>query len=1255
MNFFQTVATGVKQPLLANSFFGPQSSQDPTFVKVKEFEKNFLSDMAKGQSNSDSVGMQRTGMIDASGAAKENQLDSGKNSKNVSNFSDYSIFQTLFHEKGIRDPYSTNNLKLTYIDTKINNVFGVYDQVQADFFGIPQNVDNHQETTQNNKNKRKTKSKTEGIPSFIRNSKTKDIFLSCSNQNEQKKYFKLTFSYSNPFKDSLNEGLNHFGKTYSFAGRAQKPADSNKMKETLICLPQLLSLKKSSLSDMAKGQSSSDSVGIRRTGMIYASGAAKEDQLDSGKNSKNVSNFSDSSIFHTSLQSVLSEPQLTLTPETPSYTISKVQLDSLFYSYQIPFRSKIEWENHFKNWNNRFTNWLICSTDDSEEQNLGCEFEQLVSELIFARINKNNVENLTFLELDQRWLNRSRTVLDPHTKKHRSDESRDYAISNSFEPTSETPAELRASESKTKKSTWLDFNKSFSYFDYQNFLYYLLSETNQSSFLALFDNKDFEKKQLYKSYGYVMNFNRDVGQPLVLATQAEHTLERLKSCFSSKKQIDISTDANKEKLEQNSSHKTDLKQTTIEYLNTTEGEGTQSYIYKHLPYAEGHMMDYYSSQNQGGVRFGSIPTIYGISKANIIHPLIYTGEPITIFSIGAIFQFSFLFSNFVFLRYFYKLYGKELIQFILTATGWLKEADENSQQKIGLNELEKALLVVKNPQKQLKDIAGIKSLLPEISLVVWFLRHASKRVFWSIDFRLNVNLEKFEQKIKLLFSGRQNVSKNKNGNKFVNNKIEELKQLLLLLRVQLQQTNQIPLPLSLGAYAPKGILLIGPPGTGKTFLVQALAGESEVPALVQSAGFLVSDPQLGLTRLEYLLDQARKLAPCIVFIDEIDTLGATRELVLNNPISENAIMDLVYNPLNSIAEQKNNYLDNIFDDKQQEQQKKSKNLSNSAFGLEELPLNGQSELTTRVSSAIANQSIAESEARKNQLSLLTQFLIEMDGLKAQKQILFIGATNRAAVLDPALTRPGRFDKILKIDLPGKQKRIEILKLYSKNLGTNFTEKKDWTYLANQTVGLSAADLAAIMNQSSIKAILNTFTNFPKEQTNFALNYPLNIQSSFFLSRFPNISNRQFDRKFKYKTDEHSHTWIEAENKQLSKFSLVSKETKNKIFDLKHFKKSCDSGWDKPTEHLLNSVQDINNQKKDKNEYQSSNLNVVQQFEFELRSNQLSPIHTIQTIEHGFNTIINASVGNKRNLIKYRPAPKLANKKITSFKQLAELV
>nr|YP_009105472.1 cell division protein [Parietochloris pseudoalveolaris]AIT94099.1 cell division protein [Parietochloris pseudoalveolaris] len=263
--------------------------------------------------------------------------------------------------------------------------------------------------------------------------------------------------------------------------------------------------------------------------------------------------------------------------------------------------------------------------------------------------------------------------------------------------------------------------------------------------------------------------------------------------------------------------------------------------------------------------------------------------------------------------------------------------------------------------------------------------------------------------------------------------------------------------------APKGILLTGPPGTGKTLLVQAIAGEAEVPILVQSGSTLDHD-NLGAERLINLFKKARQLAPCIIFIDEIDTFGEQRKNVI--PFQSAALQPTKYDDNESSFIPKPELEDDDDDD----------NVSN-----------------------VSIQYQADVQKKKN-LRLLTQFLIEMDGLKSSNGVIVFGATNRPNILDPALTRPGRFEEVLPLELPGKQKRIEILKFYSQNLGINLTaspgesdhqtrssaffgkSKVDstlnvaWNYLANRTIGLSAADLAAVMNESSMRAIIDHTTH-----------------------------------------------------------------------------------------------------------------------------------------------------------------------------------
>ena len=332
-----------------------------------------------------------------------------------------------------------------------------------------------------------------------------------------------------------------------------------------------------------------------------------------------------------------------------------------------------------------------------------------------------------------------------------------------------------------------------------------------------------------------------------------------------------------------------------------------------------------------------------------------------------------------------------------------------------------------------------------------------------------------------------------------------------------------------GRVLPKGFLFVGPPGTGKTLLVQAIAGEAEVPVLVQSGSSLTDagENEKGAQRLTKLFEQARKVAPCIVFIDEIDTLGESRQNVMSKNVGADDLIQSLHKSNQELTEKNSsNYVN-----------------TDKAGNITEKKSRGGFTLSENIqhNSSIETKNKAEQPANQKQLHLLMQFLVELDGLKSRAGIIVIGATNRPKVLDPALTRPGRFDRVLHLELPGKTKRIEILKFYSQNLGLVYGETKkqtlsttypegiqrilggpsfeqakpkesllmvgekrnqarslfavsqnpttgslsdisninhafgdqdfDWEYLANRTFGLSAAGLAAAMNLSSIQAIL----------------------------------------------------------------------------------------------------------------------------------------------------------------------------------------
>lgn len=242
---------------------------------------------------------------------------------------------------------------------------------------------------------------------------------------------------------------------------------------------------------------------------------------------------------------------------------------------------------------------------------------------------------------------------------------------------------------------------------------------------------------------------------------------------------------------------------------------------------------------------------------------------------------------------------------------------------------------------------------------------------------------------------------------------------------------------SLSKTLPRGVLLTGPPGTGKTLLVQAIAGEAEVPVLALSGSSLLEPGESGALKLEILFQEARKLAPCIVFIDEMDTLAEKREQVLQNPMGADEVLE----SLSHIQPTTNSNLISSL----------SGNLSNE----------NSEELTDAI--------FAQQDMHKEKLRILMQFLVELDGIQGRDGVIVIGATNRPEMLDPAILRPGRFDRVLELGLPGPEKRREILKLYSENLGID--KNISWNYLIHRTAGYSAADLAGIMNQSTLNAIL----------------------------------------------------------------------------------------------------------------------------------------------------------------------------------------
>lgn len=209
---------------------------------------------------------------------------------------------------------------------------------------------------------------------------------------------------------------------------------------------------------------------------------------------------------------------------------------------------------------------------------------------------------------------------------------------------------------------------------------------------------------------------------------------------------------------------------------------------------------------------------------------------------------------------------------------------------------------------------------------------------------------------------------------------EELKEIVEFLKNPSKYTK-------LGARIPKGVLMVGPPGTGKTYLSKAVAGEAGVPFFsISGSDFVEMFVGVGASRVRDLFDQAKKNAPCIVFIDEIDAVGRRRGAGLGGG-------------------------------------------------------NDEREQT------------------------LNQLLVEMDGFGANEGIIIIAATNRPDVLDPALLRPGRFDRQVRVGVPDLKARVEILKVHSRK--KPLEEDVDLEVIARRIPGFTPADIENLMNEAAL--------------------------------------------------------------------------------------------------------------------------------------------------------------------------------------------
>ena len=209
----------------------------------------------------------------------------------------------------------------------------------------------------------------------------------------------------------------------------------------------------------------------------------------------------------------------------------------------------------------------------------------------------------------------------------------------------------------------------------------------------------------------------------------------------------------------------------------------------------------------------------------------------------------------------------------------------------------------------------------------------------------------------------------------------------------------------IGGKIPKGVLLVGDPGTGKTLLARAVAGEAGVPFFsISGSDFVEMFVGVGASRVRDLFKQAREKAPCIIFIDEIDALGKNRA----NGFSSN-------------------------DEREQ---------------------------------------------------TLNQLLVEMDGFDNEKGLIILAATNRADILDPALLRPGRFDRQVPVEKPDVKGREDILRIHSRNV--KLDKDVDFESVAHGTTGFAGADLANVVNEAALLAVRNGRKKVTMEDFNDAI-------------------------------------------------------------------------------------------------------------------------------------------------------------------------
>ena len=562
---------------------------------------------------------------------------------------------------------------------------------------------------------------------------------------------------------------------------------------------------------------------------------------------------------------------------------------------------------------------------------------------------------------------------------------------------------------------------------------------------------------------------------------------------------------------------------------------------------------------QTGARRSSLPTPFQtfqhqqkISQKRFWdHPFFEFRENLNNYSWSILF---FLSSGWLFINLFknlYKKYAKELVESgidflkragILDDVQWIKE-------ELGMAPIDKGYRGIRHPgiqRKKFKNIIGLehKHIISQVSEMVWFLktkklmkstaidpliqvilllsRHYDLLITKTIQTRLMKNwLPRspapsyqfrvreispsyviIQENLRILFP----ESKTYQSVEISPQQKETLRPFRFRLEKIKIETHETGKPLAGEAPAlalkknqnqlglrPKGFLLTGPPGTGKTLLVQAIAGETSVPVVTQSGG-LLQNPRLrgkGARTLHKLFLRAREIAPCIIFIDEIDGIGTRRQFLPS-------YIDIYgrYDPIEWLEE--GSFAPPKMDPTQLPLQRRAEFLDDHDPYWEE-PEFTQMVQSARIPIDVLQDLQFSRGARSEQLIMLTQLLIELDGLHSLENILVLGATNRLEILDPALMRPGRFQRILRFHLPNYHTRINLLKLYT-HASKIGIQNISWDYFSKRTYGLSSADIASIVFASELTAIqqskthtfetlergIDLITSFPSDPVMFRL-------------------------------------------------------------------------------------------------------------------------------------------------------------------------